>query len=532
MFNKVALVVLILLASFTTNAQYKRDTVKSISPTGTFHKVLKEQGGWQFVEYIQAPRIRYRYYGAANEGTFCIVRDTLWFWDSSLQDHKFALTLKDTPYIKTLAASGADGQNLYISNDTLSIERGNSVILPFVKLADSAAMLAPYLPKWLAAILYQPVLGFTPENVANKATNMNVLNNLLYPTTAAVNTWGNANYQPIGIYIRAMDTATMLANYLLKDHAAALYKGKGDSTTAGGFYPLFRADTSRYNMLAYIATKGSGTVTTVTVVTANGISGTVSNATTIPQISLFLNTIQDATGMAGKIVATAIADPATPAPNTGYLYMDATHHVFNIKNDAGVVSNTAIPNAGTSGQFFKTFGADGLFTLGTAVTSVTAGTGLSGGTITGTGTISMPNTGTAGTYGSSTQVAVITTDAQGRITSVTPTTITGFQVSGNYVTFSDTTISAAYTLTSRDLHRRIHCTNGSNIALTIPSGLGASFGCEVVQEGAGTVTPSGSGATIHFATSGDTKTGGQHSAISIQAEAATDHIFIQGKTQP
>ncbi len=44
------------------------------------------------------------------------------------------------------------------------------------------------------------------------------------------------------------------------------------------------------------------------------------------------------------------------------------------------------------------------------VTSVTAGTGLSGGTITGTGTVSMPNTGTAGTYGS------VTTDAQGRVT--------------------------------------------------------------------------------------------------------------------
>ncbi len=62
---------------------------------------------------------------------------------------------------------------------------------------------------------------------------------------------------------------------------------------------------------------------------------------------------------------------------------------------------------------------------GGTVTSVTAGTGLSGGTITSTGTISMPNVGTAGTYGSATQVPVLTTDAQGRVTGVTNTTITG-----------------------------------------------------------------------------------------------------------
>lgn len=48
-----------------------------------------------------------------------------------------------------------------------------------------------------------------------------------------------------------------------------------------------------------------------------------------------------------------------------------------------------------------------------SVTSVTAGTGLSGGVITTTGTISMPNTGTAGTYSG------VTTDAQGRVTSGT-----------------------------------------------------------------------------------------------------------------
>lgn len=65
------------------------------------------------------------------------------------------------------------------------------------------------------------------------------------------------------------------------------------------------------------------------------------------------------------------------------------------------------------------------------VTSVTAGTGLTGGLITTTGSISLSNTAvTAGSYGSATQVPRFTVDAQGRITASANITISGVAPGG------------------------------------------------------------------------------------------------------
>lgn len=84
------------------------------------------------------------------------------------------------------------------------------------------------------------------------------------------------------------------------------------------------------------------------------------------------------------------------------------------------------PVLGDAGKVL-TAKANGTYELVTngsgTVTSVTAGTGLSGGTITGSGTISMPNVGTQGEYGSASSVAVVTTDQQGRVSAATTTTI-------------------------------------------------------------------------------------------------------------
>jgi hypothetical protein len=68
-------------------------------------------------------------------------------------------------------------------------------------------------------------------------------------------------------------------------------------------------------------------------------------------------------------------------------------------------------------------------TTGT-VTSVTAGAGLVGGTITTTGTISLPNFAVEGTFGTASTVPVITVDGFGRVTQVVPA---GIQIAESQV---------------------------------------------------------------------------------------------------
>jgi hypothetical protein len=87
-------------------------------------------------------------------------------------------------------------------------------------------------------------------------------------------------------------------------------------------------------------------------------------------------------------------------------------------------TNQVLRGGGGTGP---TFGTVPNAALANSSLTVTAGTGLAGGGAVSLGSsvsLNLPNTGTAGTYGSATQTPVFTTDAQGRVTSVTNTTIT------------------------------------------------------------------------------------------------------------
>lgn len=137
----------------------------------------------------------------------------------------------------------------------------------------------------------------------------------------------------------------------------------------------------------------AGTVNQITVVDGNG-SGD-------PTISISDNPILPGTG---SFVVPKGTTGQQPSGQSGAIRFDTDIGVF----------------LGYTGSTWNQF------SLGGGVTSVDTGTGLTGGPITGSGTISLANTAvTPGTYGSATKSSIFTVDAQGRLTSASDVNISG-----------------------------------------------------------------------------------------------------------
>ena len=176
--------------------------------------------------------------------------------------------------------------------------------------------------------------------------------------------------------------------------------------------------------------------------------------------------------------------------------------VFSIANDPVMPGNGAmtIP-VGTTGQqpvasvdgmirydstlgaFFGYSGSWNQFSLSGGVTQVNTGTGLTGGPITGVGTISLDVTAvTAGSYGSSTQVGTFTVNAQGQLTAAANVTITPSAI-GAVASVSGTA-------------NEITATGTSTVTLSLPVALtftgktvtGGTFNMTAATIGADTVT--------------------------------------------
>ncbi len=105
----------------------------------------------------------------------------------------------------------------------------------------------------------------------------------------------------------------------------------------------------------------------------------------------------------------------------GGILTDSASIDFTYNDVANTISAAVLP-AGVNHNALQNYVAN--HHIDHSAVNINAGTGLTGGgDITTSRTISMPNVGTAGTFGSATQVPVITTDAQGRISSTTNTSI-------------------------------------------------------------------------------------------------------------
>jgi len=169
---------------------------------------------------------------------------------------------------------------------------------------------------------------------------------------------------------------------------------------------------------------GTGSVTSVSVVTANGVSGIVANPTTTPAITLTL----------GAITPTSVTS-------------------------TGSVTGANLIGINTGNQTITLSGDVSGVSTGSPATSLIA---------------TLANSGvTANTYGSSTQIPVFTVDSKGRVTSVTNTTIsvgtgtvTSVSSSGGSTGMSLTTTSPT-TTPSITLGGTLNVANGGTGAVSL-----------------------------------------------------------------
>lgn len=154
----------------------------------------------------------------------------------------------------------------------------------------------------------------------------------------------------------------------------------------------------------------------------------------------------------GNPVFTIANDPVLPGNGSVTLPVGTTG-----QRSAGVIGEVRY---NSSDGAYEGYSADAWrqFSLSGGVTQINTGTGLTGGPITGIGTISLANTAvTAGSYGSSTQVGTFTVNAQGQLTAAAN------------VAISATAIGAVTTINGTP--NEITSTGTTTVTLSLPAAL-------------------------------------------------------------
>lgn len=181
-------------------------------------------------------------------------------------------------------------------------------------------------------------------------------------------------------------------------------------------------------------------------------SGTITRTLASPSSDAFLTYF---TGT--KLPGWTTLDPTYFAINSGQLTLNIPGQVQSNWTE----SNSALPSFIKNKPTFATVAFTGLAAdisglPGGTVTSITAGAGLLGGTITSSGTISLPDVVTSGTYRS------VTVDAKGRVTSGTNPIFNFSQPSSRTLTAS-TSYQATDPSKASVIYPTYACTNATQV---------------------------------------------------------------------
>ena len=275
--------------------------------------------------------------------------------------------------VKT-SSTAITGRSIAVTGVGLGITNGDGIAgNPTVALAGQVLSLANLSANGLMTITTGGVLNATS-------------------ITGTANQVGVANGSGIG----GAPTISIVDNATLPGTGGVVVPKGTTGQQPVGVSGQFRFNTTTNRFEGYISGSwvnigsGDGTVTNV-----NGTTNQIAvlNGTTTPIISISPNPIIPGTASITMPIG------ATAARPTG------VNGMFRYNTDLAL---------------FEGFinGSWQVIAAGTGVTSVATGTGLQGGPITSTGTISIANSGvTAGTYGSSSQVPSYTVNAQGQLTS-------------------------------------------------------------------------------------------------------------------
>jgi hypothetical protein len=282
-----------------------------------------------------------------------------------------------------------------------------------------------------------------------------------------------------GAGIQVKTNATTLVNRSIATTGAGLGITNGDgiagNPTLGLTGQALNLANASFNGFMVLSTSGSVTSTTL-VGTANQIGITNTNGVGNPVFSFADNAIFPGNGAVTIPVGTTLQRPAGVVGEMRYNSSDGAYE-------------------GYSGGAWRQFSLSG------GVTQVNTGTGLTGGPITGVGTISLADTAvTAGAYGSSTQVGTFTVNAQGQLTAAANVAISATAIgavttingTANEITSTGTTtvtlsLPAALTFTGKTI------TGGAFTGGTINN---ASIGATTASSGAFTTLTASSSASV------------------------------------